>query len=208
MINHIMNSISPAPADADADADADAPTYTTIPISGADVITRSIQNLTASFSRCRPWPDFLATSAIDLPSSLSAASLRLRKNVRYFSTNYAVVASTCAAVSLIGSPVALTVVGFGFALWLVLFFFREDPMVIMGRHISDRAVIVALVLCSAAIIWFTGALTSLLMGVSVGVVVVAIHGLLRNTEGLFLDENDGVTDGLVSTSHNPNGGLS
>lgn len=144
MIKHIMNSISPAPADADADADAEVPTYTTIPISGADVITRSIQNLTASFSRCRPWPDFLATGAIDLPSSLSAASLRLRKNVRCFSTNYAVVASTCAAVSLIGSPVALIVVGFGFALWLVLFFFREDPMVIMGRHISDRAVIVAL----------------------------------------------------------------
>lgn len=192
---------SPAPPSA-----ANVPTYTTIPISGADVITRSIQNLSASFSRCRPWPEFLATGAIDLPPSLSAASLRLRKNLRYFSANYAAVASTCAALSLIGSPAALIVVGFGFALWLVLFFFREDPMVIMGRHISDRAVTVGLVLCTAAIIWFTGVLTNLLIGISVGAVVVAIHGLLRNTDGLFLDENDAVTNGLVSTS--PNGGLS
>ncbi|KAL3508300.1 hypothetical protein ACH5RR_027701 [Cinchona calisaya] len=179
-----------------ATASATVATYTTIPISGADVISRSIQNFTASFSRCRPWPEFLSTSDIDLPSSLTAATLRIQKNVKYFFANYAIVVSTCAAVSLIASPVALIVVGFLFALWLVLYFFREDPMVIMGRHVSDWVVIVGLVLGSAAVIWFTGVLTNLLIGISVGLLVMAVHGLLRNPEELFLDENDAVSNAL------------
>lgn len=79
-------------------------------------------------------------------------------------------------------------------------------MVVMGRNISDRAVIVGLVLGSVAVAWATGVLTNLLIGISAGLVLLAIHGLLRNSEGLFLDENDAVTNGLISPTQN--GGIS
>lgn len=73
-------------------------------------------------------------------------------------------------------------------------------MIIMGRRIDDRVVIVGLVLGSAAIIWSLGVVTNLLIGISAGLLVSAIHGLLRNTEEIFLDETDGAYAGLISST--------
>ncbi|KAK4484723.1 hypothetical protein RD792_007315 [Penstemon davidsonii] len=173
-------------------------TYTTIPISATDVILRSMQNLSVSISRRRPWPEFLATTAsLNFPNSLSAATLRFRINSSYFSVNYAIIVTACAAASLIGSPIALIVFGFVFFLWLILHFFREDPLLLWGRHVSDWAVILGLVLVTIAAFWITGPLNSLSIGISVGLLVSVIHGVLRNPEGLFLDENDAVSNGLI-----------
>ncbi|KAL0306178.1 UNVERIFIED_CONTAM: PRA1 family protein G2 [Sesamum radiatum] len=173
-------------------------TYTTIPISGLDVISRSTQNLSAYLSRCRPWPEFLATtSALDFPHSISAAYLRFRRNAIYFSINYAIIVTACAAISLIGSPIALIIIGFVFFLWLILHFFREDPLLIWGHQISDWAVILGLVLITVAALWITGPLNSLSIGIGAGLLISVVHGVLRNPEGLFLDENDAASDGLI-----------
>ncbi|XP_075483310.1 PRA1 family protein G2-like [Primulina tabacum] len=181
-------------------ASAAPASYTTIPISGGAVISRSTQNLTVCLSRARPWPEFLATTAIiDLPPSFSAATHRLRRNSSYFSVNYAIIVTACAAASLIGAPIALIVIGFVFFLWLILHFFREDPLLIWGYHVNDLAVILGLVLVSIAALWIIGPLNNLSIGIGVGLLIFAIHGVLRNPEGLFLDENDAVSDGLVSS---------
>ncbi|GFP94786.1 pra1 family protein g2 [Phtheirospermum japonicum] len=177
--------------------------YTTIPISGVDVIYRSTQNLSASLSRCRSWPEFLTTTAFDLPLSLSAAYVRFRRNSTYFSVNYAIIITACAAISLIGSPIALIVIGFVYFLWLILHFFREDPLLIWGHQVSDWAVIVGLVLVSIAAFWITGPLNSLSIGVGLGLLISVVHGVLRNPEGLFLDENDAVSNGLIVSNSKP-----
>ncbi|KAL3643221.1 hypothetical protein CASFOL_014036 [Castilleja foliolosa] len=183
---------------------AAAPRYTTIPISGVDVISRSTQNLSTSFSRCRPWPEYLAaTAAFDLPSSLSAAYARFRRNSTYFSVNYAIIITACAAVSLIGSPIALLVIGFVYFLWLILYFFREDPLLIWGHQVGDWTVFVGLVLVSIAAFWITGPLNSLSIGVGLGLLISVVHGVLRNPEGLFLDENDAVSNGLIVSNSKP-----
>lgn len=178
-----------------------APTYTTIPISGVDVIFRSTQNLSAALSRSRPLAEFIASvSALDLPSSFSAASLRLRRNAAYFSANYAVIVTLCAAASLVMKPIALIVIGFVFFLWLILHFFREDPLLVWGHHVADWAVIGGLVAVSILALWITNPSHSLSIGIGVGLLISAVHGLLRNPEGLFLDENDAVSTGLISTA--------
>ncbi|KZV22143.1 hypothetical protein F511_37158 [Dorcoceras hygrometricum] len=177
--------------------------YTTLPISGGAVISRSTQNLSACLSRTRPWPEFLATTAvIDLPPSLSEAAHRLRRNASHFSVNYAVIVTACAAVSLIGAPIALIVISFVFFLWLILHFFREDPFLIRGYHVNDWAVILGLVLVSIAAFWITGPLNNLSIGIGVGLLIFVIHGVLRNPQGLFLDENDAVSEGLVTSLSN------
>ncbi|KAL3333729.1 hypothetical protein AABB24_033674, partial [Solanum stoloniferum] len=146
-------------------------TYTTIPIAGGDVINRSVQNLNAFLSRCRPWPEFLAgASSVDIPTSFSDAAIRVRRNFKYFSVNYAILISACAACSLIGTPILLIFACLIFASWLIFLFFREDPMVVLGHQVSDLAVI------------------------SVS------HGGLRNPEGLFVDEDDAVSTGLISNA--------
>nr|GMC76348.1 PRA1 family protein G2 [Ipomoea batatas] len=183
-----------------------AATYTTIPIPASGVVQRSIQNFYAYFNRCRPWPEFLSTAAFDLPASTSDVWIRLRRNSNYFAVNYSILVSCCAAASLLGTPILLAVVVLLFALWLVLYFFREDPIVVFGRHIGDQLVIAALVIGSALILWITGVLNNLLFGVGVGISLSAIHGIFRNPEGLFLDEDDAVLNGLVSNSHD--GGIS
>ncbi|KAL7130683.1 hypothetical protein ABFS83_13G150400 [Erythranthe nasuta] len=178
-----MPSVPTTPTTAAAPA---AATYTTIPISGIDVVSRSAQNLSACLSRCRPWPEFLATiSALDFPPSLSAAYIRFRRNGSYFSVNYTIIITACAALSLIGSPVALVIIGFVFFLWLILHFFREDPLLIWGHHVSDWAVVMGLGLVSVAALWITGPLSSLSIGIGVGLSISVVHGVLRNPEGFF-----------------------
>lgn len=73
-------------------------------------------------------------------------------------------------------------------------------MVVLGHQISDLAVISGLVIFSAIAAWFTGILNSLLIGVALGFLVTVIHGLLRNPEGLFVDEDDAVSTGLISNA--------
>lgn len=73
-------------------------------------------------------------------------------------------------------------------------------MVVFGHQVSDLIVIVGLVTVSAITIWFTGILNNLMVGIGIGVLVSVIHGSLRNPEGLFVDEDDAVTAGLISNA--------
>ncbi|XP_028117413.1 PRA1 family protein G2-like [Camellia sinensis] len=77
------------------------------PISGDDVISRSIQNVSDTVSRHRPWSEFIAAGVFDSPESLSAAGLRLQKHSTYFSINYAILISICAAFSILLTPISL-----------------------------------------------------------------------------------------------------
>ncbi|GER52733.1 prenylated rab acceptor family protein [Striga asiatica] len=111
--------------------------------------------------------------------------------------------TACAAVSLLGSPIALLLIGFVYFLWLILYFFREDPLLVWGHHVSDWAVILGIVLISIVAFWITGPLNSLSIGVGLGLFISVVHGVLRNPEGLFLDENDAVSNGLIVSTSKP-----
>ncbi|CAA7062606.1 unnamed protein product [Microthlaspi erraticum] len=173
-------------------------TYTSIPIPTGDVIHRSIHNLTSAISRHRPWSELVTSGAFCLPERLSALPLRLRTNFRYFSVNYAIVVGTCAAFSLITvSPVALVVVGTIIALWLLFHFFREDPLILWSFQVGNRTVLLFLFLVSVWAIWFTSSAASLAIGVGVGLLLCITHSVIRNSDGLFLEEDDAVTGGLI-----------
>lgn len=71
---------------------------------------------------------------------------------------------------------------------------------VMGRQITDRMVLVALVFASAITIWFMGHIENLLLGIGIGLLISALHGVLRNPEGLFLDEDEALSRGLIGGS--------
>lgn len=73
-------------------------------------------------------------------------------------------------------------------------------MVVLGHQVSDLVVISGLVIISAIVVWFTGILNTLLIGIGIGVLASVIHGSLRNPEGLFVDEDDAVSTGLISNA--------
>lgn len=178
-----------------------APTYTSIPIPTGDVISRSIHNLTSAISRHRPWSELVFSGAFCFPERFSPLPLRSRSNFRYFSVNYSLIIGTCAAFSLVtASPVALVVVGTIIALWLLLHFFREDPLLLWGFQVGDRTVLCFLVLASVWALWFTSSAVSLAVGVSVGLLLCTVHSLIRNSDELFLEEDDAITGGLIGSN--------
>ncbi|KAL9670562.1 hypothetical protein QQ045_008115 [Rhodiola kirilowii] len=174
-------------------------TYTTIEISTGDVISRSFQSFTSSISRYRPWPEFIDFGAFDFPESFSAAVERVKKNGRVFFVNYAIVLSICAALSLIGSPLSLILVAIVCGLWALLYFFREDPLLVFGRVIGDLVVLAGLVVVSVIVVWSLGVVSNLLWGTAVGIDACIVHGVFRNPQGLFLDEHEALSDGLISS---------
>ncbi|XP_010252890.1 PREDICTED: PRA1 family protein G2-like [Nelumbo nucifera] len=178
-------------------------TYTTIPISGNDVISRSLHNLFSFISQRRPWPEFISPDTFNRPHSLAHAGDRLRKNAVHFRLNYALLVLTCALLSLIGTPLYLLLIAAIFGLWLVLYLFREDPLFLWGHHVGDRAVLVGLVLVSVVAIWFTGVAGNMIMGIGTGLVISAVHGVFRNPDGLFLDENEAMSQGLIRPGSSP-----
>ncbi|KAJ9187135.1 hypothetical protein P3X46_002627 [Hevea brasiliensis] len=178
-----------------------APTiYTTIPISPADVISRSLHNLTAFVSRLRPWPELIASGTFNRPDSFASGLSRLRINLRYFRINYAIVVSVSGALSLTGSPYALILFALVFALWLLIYFFREDPLVFWGYQVSDRLVLVGLVLVSILAIWLSGGFWSLVLGIVIGILICGVHAVLKNADGLFLDEREAASRSLISSA--------
>uniref|UniRef100_A0A7N0U5C8 PRA1 family protein n=1 Tax=Kalanchoe fedtschenkoi TaxID=63787 RepID=A0A7N0U5C8_KALFE len=176
-----------------------AATYTTIPISSGDVLSRSFQSFTSSISRYRPWPEFIDLGTFDFPESISAVLDRVKKNARYFFVNYAIVISICAALSLIGSPLSLIVVAVVCGLWSLLYFFREDPLLVFGRVVGDRLVLTGLIVVSVIVVWSLGVASNLLWGTAIGIAASIVHGVFRNPQGLFLDEDEAFSDGLISS---------
>lgn len=175
-------------------------TYTTIPISATDVIFRSVQNLSSTVSRLRPWPELIASGAFNRPDSFSTALTRLRTNFDYFRINYSIIISAFGALSLIGSPISLIILGVVFVLWLLLYFFREDPLVLFGYDVSDRLVLFGLVVVSFLGFWLSGGVGSLVVGIVIGVLVCGVHAVFRNSDGLFVEEED---QGAASASPLP-----
>ncbi|KAL5981290.1 hypothetical protein ACLOJK_015345 [Asimina triloba] len=175
-------------------------TYTTIPISPADVIARSLQNLSSSFSLLRPTSQFLPLSltAFNCPSPSSSAKSRLLKNASYFRLNYALILLSSSLFSLLQAPLSLLLISALCLLWSLLYFYREDPLFLWGRQLTDRTLLVALSLLSFILIFgILGVLWNLLKGLAAGAAICALHAILRNGEGLALDEWEAASEGLI-----------
>ncbi|KAJ6752560.1 hypothetical protein OIU85_002925 [Salix viminalis] len=178
-------------------------TYTTIPISAGDVISRSLQNFTSSFSILRPWPELFTSGSFTRPDSFATALTQLRANFHYFRVNYLIIISACGALSLIGSPVSLLIFASVLSLWLLLYFFREDPLVLWGYDVSDRLVLIGLILVSVLGVWLSESDWNLVWGVLIGFLVCAAHAFLRNSDGLLVANEEAalVGSGYVSGSY-------
>lgn len=70
---------------------------------------------------------------------------------------------------------------------------------VYGCHVDDWIVSFGLALGTILVIWLVGMVNTLFIGVSVGFLISAVHGVFRDTDGLFLDEDDAVSNGLIAS---------
>ncbi|KAL0796466.1 hypothetical protein Bca101_067843 [Brassica carinata] len=124
-----------------------------------EVISLSVQNLIAFVTSQRPWLEFLALGSMDRPTSLSSAVSRSKLNLSHFVVNYSLVTVASVTLFLVSDPTALLTVASFAIMWLLLCFCRDHPLVLYGRHVSDR-----------------------------GVLLCLVHAVLRNPDDLFVQE--------------------
>lgn len=106
--------------------------------------------------------------------------------------NYAIIMLLILFVSLLWQPVSLIVFVLLMAAWLFFYFLRDEPLVIVGRVIQDWIVLIVLSVVTIGLLLVCGATENVVVAVLVGFLVVIVHAVVRNTDDLCLDDDDGV----------------
>ncbi|KAL3511699.1 hypothetical protein ACH5RR_024416 [Cinchona calisaya] len=182
-------------------------TYGTIPTSSGsggaslEYITRAKERIKEGLGTRRPWREMFNFRSIRLPTSFHDAVARVKTNAAYFSMNYAIIVLLILFLSLLWHPISMIVFIVLMAAWIFLYFLRDEPLMIFGRLISDRVVLIVLSVLTIVLLLLTHATLNILVSVLVGIVVVLIHAALRKTDDLFLDEE--AAGGLLGSSGGP-----
>lgn len=164
-------------------------------------LKRLSESLRRSFSRRRPWLELLDSSAFSRPSSLSDATIRIRKNISYFRVNYLTVLASVLALSLFYHPYSLLILLSLLAAWLFLYLLRpsdQQPLVVLNRTFSDREILGILIFVTMFVIFLTSIGSLLMSATLIGLGIVSVHGAFRDPEDLFLDDQELTGSGLFS----------
>lgn len=170
-------------------------TYGSIPTSSApgqsaklEYIARAQERIKAGIGTRRPWKLMFNFHSIGLPASFGDGTGRVRTNVGYFRMNYAIVVLLILFLSLLWHPISLIVFVVMMAVWLFLYFLRDEPLIVFHRTIDDRVVLIVLAVLTVVFLILTRATLNILVALLIGAVVVVVHAAVRKTDDLFLDE--------------------
>ncbi|KAL3824437.1 hypothetical protein ACJIZ3_020466 [Penstemon smallii] len=163
------------------------PTSTSPPVN-LDYISRAKERVQAGLGTRRPWRQMFDRHCFSFPKGFHDAVARVKTNVAYFRMNYALVVLLILFLSLLWHPISLLVFIAMMAVWLFLYFFRDEPLVVFRRTISDRTVVIVLSVLTIFVLLLTHATINIVVAVLTGVVVVVIHAAVRKTDDLLVDE--------------------
>ncbi|KFK29796.1 hypothetical protein AALP_AA7G180700 [Arabis alpina] len=164
-------------------------------------LSRLSSSLRESLSQRRPWLELIDRTSFAKPDSLTDSISRIRKNLAYFKVNYSAIVSLVLAFSLLSHPFSLLVLFSLLCAWMFLYLFRstDQPLVLFGRSFSDREVLLGLVLSSVLVVFMTSVGSLLTSGLMIGFGIVCLHGAFRVPDDLFLDEQEGTSNGNGTT---------
>lgn len=182
-------------------------TYGTIPTSTSpgpatnlEYISRAKERIKAGLGTRRPWRLMFNLHSLGLPANFHDAITRIRGNLGYFRMNYAIVVLFVLFVSLFWHPISLIVFVAMMAVWLFLYFLRDEPLVLFGRQIGDQVVLVVLSLVTLVVLLLTRATWNIVTALLVAAAVVLLHAVVRRTDDLMPDEEAAGLMSQASTS--------
>ncbi|KAJ4870614.1 PRA1 family protein F3 [Raphanus sativus] len=158
------------------------------PVMDPDSISRAKQRIKDGLAMSRPWRQMFDLHSMNLPHGVSDALSRIKKNLSYFQTNYAIVVLVVIFLSLIKHPTSLIVLTVLVFVWIFLYFFRDEPIKVFRYQIDDHTVLVCLSVITILLLFLTDVTLNLVGALVTGAVLVLIHAVVRKTEDLFLDE--------------------
>uniref|UniRef100_A0A453E5A8 PRA1 family protein n=4 Tax=Triticinae TaxID=1648030 RepID=A0A453E5A8_AEGTS len=147
-----------------------------------DFISRAKARGATALATRRPWRELADVHAVGLPPSLGDAYLRVRANLAHFAMNYAIVVLVVVFLSLLWQPISLIVFLVCMVGWLVLYFLRDEPIVLFGRVVGDGVVLAVLAAVTLILLLLTGATTNILTSLLIGFVLVVVHAALHKAE--------------------------
>ncbi|KAL9224261.1 hypothetical protein vseg_000317 [Gypsophila vaccaria] len=176
-------------------------TTTTTTATLSSTLSRATAEITTHLSTLRPWSQFISPSTFSLPPSFSAVTSRAAVNLPYFRPNYSLLILSAVLLSLVSHPVSLLTFSLLFGAWLLLYFLRHAPLVILGRVVEDNLVLLLLGVATVLFLLLTDVTVNIVVGVVVGVAVSLVHAAARETDELrvggaeFEDERVGFRGG-------------
>ncbi|KMZ71255.1 PRA1 (Prenylated rab acceptor) family protein [Zostera marina] len=144
-----------------------------------------------AFSSRRPWKEVIHGNAFNLPcSSISDLYLRIQTNILYFKMNYVIIALFIMFFGLICFPFSLFTFSVMLVLWHFLYLVRADAddIVVFGKVVSNRMVLVGLSTFTVVVLILTGTIWDILWSSVVVVAVVLLHAVFRKTDDHCSDE--------------------
>ncbi|KAK4853479.1 hypothetical protein QYF36_009804 [Acer negundo] len=156
----------------------------------SSLIIRAKEQIQTSLGEQRPWNEMIEMHSFNLPTTFNDSIQRIRTNVAFFRINYAIIVFSLLFITLLLTPVSFALLLLVLLLWLFLYFLRDNPLILFGRLIDDRVVIMVLFMATVAVLFLTNVTDNITVGLGVGLAVILAHGALRSTEDSFAGDDD------------------
>ncbi|ERN16360.1 PRA1 family protein F2 [Amborella trichopoda] len=169
--------------------------YGTIPVSSSpspalDLFSKAKEKGISIYAKRRPWRELTHLDSFSFPPSFREAVARVRANTDYFRVNYALIVLVVVFLSLLWHPVSLIVFLVMMAIWLFLYFLRDDPLIFFGRTLGDRLVLLLLSVVTLVALLLTHATKNILVSLTIGIVLVLVHSAIRSIENHYEDDKE------------------
>ncbi|CAI0628328.1 unnamed protein product [Linum tenue] len=158
------------------------PSSTIVPIWGQK-IRSTAENLIAT---AKPWKLMIQPQSLAIPATLPQSIDRIKANVAFFRSNYAIVAICALFLSLLWHPVSFILCLAVAAAWLFLYVLRNggDPLVVGGQVIGQKTVVTSLLVGTMVVLFFTEVAEDIVVGLFAGIALIVVHGAVRETGDL------------------------